>query len=131
MAGHSHYDPSNTSLELVGSKALKRVNLHSSDNGLQVMVLHMEHNHTYEFILDDCEGFITFTGISGCLYIETIHPREMHIVNKHKLTTGCVLMIPRNIYRKTFTTDEPAIYVEHIENGFRPDRRIRLDESVK
>ena len=130
MTSYKLYDPIDPACQPVGSTALQRVNLHSLDSGLQVMVLHMDARHTYDFILDDCAGLISFTVISGCLFVETLDDSETPIKKKYCLTTGCVLLIPRNIYRKTYTTDSPACYVEHIENGFRPDCRIKRTSAA-
>ena len=129
MPLHPLYDPADSSLQPVGSTALRRVNLHSQDTGLQVMVLHMDPHHMYDYILDDCSGIISFTVISGCLYIETLDESKSPHISQHRLTPGCVLLLPRNIYRKTYTMDAPAVYVEHIENGFRPDLRVKRQSS--
>jgi len=126
MQLHPLYDPSDPSLQPEGSTVLRRVNLHSQDTGLQVMVLHMDAHHTYDFILDDCNGLISFTVLSGCLYVETLDKSASSDISQYCLTPGCVLLIPRNIYRKTYTKAAPAVYVEHIENGFRPELRVKL-----
>lgn len=130
MQLQSHYDPTNTSLKLVGSSALKRVNLHSLTCGLQVMVIHMEAQYTYDFILDNCNGLISFTVLSGCLYVDTLDEPKLYGVKNYTLMPSSVLLIPRNIYRKTYTKASPAVYVEHIENGFRPDVRIKRDSPA-
>lgn len=115
-----HWDDSTNTIN-----SLQRVNLHTSVSGLQVMILKIPSYFTYGSILDDCDGLITFTLITGALYIDTLDCKGT-ILESYFLSPGELLVLPRNIFRKTYTLGQSAVYIEHIEDGYRPSARRKL-----
>lgn len=110
--------------------SLARICLHQDFDGLQVMVIKMPGNYNYPAIRDNCTGLITFTILKGDLLLE-IKENSKSTVAIHNLKTGNILCFPRSYWRKTSTGFEECIYIEHIENGFRPTcREMDINETL-
>lgn len=103
------------------STSLQRRCLHSSAEGLQIMVIRMPPMFKYDFISDECDGLISFFVAKGTLVLETL--KDDMSVESFTLTCGELKIIERRVPRMTRTRDGDCVYIEHIENGHRPEAR--------
>ena len=103
---------------------LERVCLHSSQKGLQTMLIRMPADYTYEYIKDNVKAEMSFHVIEGHLEIAILENGKQRTYN---LEPGDTLYLDRRLFRKTATKEHACVYLENIGGGHKEDARIRLE----
>lgn len=125
MTPHIRFISSSLFLQSINRDDSSRALIHATSHSLQCMLIYFPPYHNFNYIKDNTSSNLSFTLISGQLHLVILQDsQQLH----YTLLPGDILFLPRNLYRRTYTTNLPALFVENIDGGHLPHLRQLINE---